>query len=140
MPLNTISFKSTANVAGLGGSSTSPGDLSVFLKYVLYKKEASLISTGLQVTAPTGPGAFGGSKYYSYFRDTQIQPFVGYLFTRDRFYFQGFTSINVPTMSQDVTLLFNDLSIGYYAYPGERPQQTRDRDRPDGRSCTSTRR
>jgi len=117
VPLNTISFKSTANVAGLGGSSTSAGDLSIFLKYVLYNnKQGSLISTGLQVTAPTGPGSFGGSKYYSYFRDTNIQPFVGYLWTRDRFYFQGFSSIAVPTTSQDVTLLFNDVSIGYYAY------------------------
>jgi hypothetical protein len=123
VPLNTISFKSTANVAGLGGSSTAPGDLSVFLKYVLYQQQGTLFSTGLQVTAPTGPGAFGGAKYYSYFRDTQIQPFVGYLFARDRFYFQGFSSINVPTMSQDVTLWFNDLSIGYYVYRANDPNR-----------------
>jgi hypothetical protein len=116
MPLNTISFKSTASLPGLGGSSTAPGDLSVFFKYVLYKQQNSLISTGLQVTAPTGPGSFGGAKYYSYFRDTQIQPFVGYLYQKDRFYLQGFTSINVPTTSQDVTLLFNDVGMGYYAY------------------------
>ena len=35
VPLNTISFKS--DVAGLGGSSTAPGDLSVFLKYAFYR-------------------------------------------------------------------------------------------------------
>ena len=117
MPLNTISLKSTANVKGLGGSSTAAGDLSVFLKYALYSNDqGDLISMGLQVTAPTGPGAFGGNKFYSYFRDTQIQPFVGAIFARGRFYAQGFSSINVPTMSQDVTLLFNDLGIGYYAY------------------------
>ena len=114
VPLNTISFKS--DVAGLGGSSTAPGDLSVFLKYAFYRNRGTLFSTGLQVTAPTGPGAFGGAKYYSYFRDAQIQPFVGYLFRRDRFYAQGFTSINVPTQSQDVTLFFEDVAIGYYAY------------------------
>ena len=116
VPLNTISLNSSASVPGLGGSSTAPGDLSIFLKYVLYQQGGKLFSAGLQVTAPTGPGAFGGNKYYSYFRDTQIQPFIGYLFTRDRFYFQGFSSINVPTMSQDVTLMFNDVSIGYYVY------------------------
>ena len=121
VPLNTISLHSAANVPGLGGTSTAPGDLSVFLKYILYQRQNFLISSGLQVTAPTGPGAFGGNKYYSYFRDTQIQPFVGYLFTRDRFYLQGFTSINVPTTSQDVTLLFNDVSIGYYAYRSTDP-------------------
>lgn len=121
VPLNTISFRSS--VQGLGGSSTAPGDLSIFLKYVLYNQGGNLVSTGLQVTAPTGPGAFGGSKYYSYFRDTQIQPFVGYLFTRDRFYLQGFSSISVPTTSQDVTMLFNDISIGYYVYRAADPNR-----------------
>ena len=116
MPLNTISFKSTANVAGLGGASTAPGDLSLFVKSILWKQENSLISSGLQVTVPSGPGSFGGAKYYSYFRDTQIQPFVGALTQRDRWYLQGFSSINVPTTSQDVTLWFNDVSLGYYAY------------------------
>ncbi len=116
VPLNTISLNSSANVAGLGGTSTAPGDLSVFLKFILHQQQGFLLSGGLQVTAPTGPGAFGGNKYYSYFRDTQIQPFIGYLFTKDRFYFQGFSSINVPSTSQDVTLLFTDMSIGYYVY------------------------
>ena len=123
MPLNTISLKSTANVAGLGGSSTAPGDLSLFFKYALYRDDQNLISTGLQVQAPTGPGAFGGNKYYSYFRDTQLQPFVGYLFRRDRFYMQGFFAVNVPTMSQDVTLMFNDFSIGYYVYRPDDPNK-----------------
>ncbi|WP_435009989.1 hypothetical protein P12x_001208 [Tundrisphaera lichenicola] len=124
VPLNTISLKSTADVKGLGGTSTAPGDLSIFAKYALYSDDqGNLISAGLQVTAPTGPGAFGGNKFYSYFRDTQIQPFVGFIFARDRFYAQGFSSINVPTMSQDVTLLFNDIGIGYYAYRSNEPNK-----------------
>ena len=108
IPLNTISLNSAANIQGLGGTSTATGDLSIFLKSVLYRQGNNLISTGLQVSPPTGPCAFGGKKYYSYFRDTQIQPFVGYLFRRDRFYVQGFSSVNVPTTSRDVTLLFTD--------------------------------
>ncbi len=117
MPLNTITLKSTANVPGLGGTSTAPGDLSVFVKYLLWDdRKGNLISAGLQVTPPTGPGAFGGRKYYSFYRDTQIQPFIGYIFTRDRFFIQGFSAIDVPTQSQDVTLLFNDVAVGYYAY------------------------
>jgi hypothetical protein len=124
VPLNTIHLNSNApNSPGLGGTSTAPGDLSIFLKYILLQRENYLFSGGLQVTAPTGPGAFGGNKYYSYFRDTQIQPFVGYLFGRDRFYLQGFFSVNVPTMSQDVTLLFNDVSIGYYVYRPSDPNK-----------------
>jgi hypothetical protein len=117
IPLNTISLKSTANVAGLGGTSTATGDLSIFMKYVLYRNDrGGLITTGIQVTPPTGPGAFGGNKYYSYFRDTQIQPFIGYIFSKNRFFLQGFSSINVPTDSRDATLLFTDVAIGYYAY------------------------
>jgi hypothetical protein len=116
LPMNTIHLNSSASIPGLGGTSTAMGDLSIFMKYILYQEKNCLFSTGLQVTAPTGPGGFGGNKYYSYYRDTQIQPFIGYLFTRDRFYLQGFSSVNVPTTSQDVTLMFNDLAIGYYVY------------------------
>jgi hypothetical protein len=124
LPLNTISLKNTANVQGLPTNSTAMGDLSIFLKYALYTDErGNLISGGLQVTAPTGPGAFGGNKYYSYFRDTQIQPFVGFIFARDRFYVQGFSSVNVPTMSQDVTLYFNDIGVGYYVYRADDPRR-----------------
>ncbi len=123
VPLNTISLKSTANIAGLGGSHTAPGDLSLFTKYLFYQDERFLLSTGLQVQVPSGPGAFAGNKYYSYFRDTQIQPFVGYLFRKDRFYAQGFFSVNVPTTSQDVTLMFNDISLGYYLYRSNDPSK-----------------
>jgi len=124
VPLNTITLKSAADVPGLGGTSTAPGDLSIFLKYAVYDDErGNLISLGLQVTAPTGPGAFGGSKYYSYFRDTQIQPFIGYIFARDRFYVQGFSAIDVPTQSRDVTLLFTDVSVGYYVYRAAEPDR-----------------
>ena len=122
-PLNTIHLNSSASIPGVGGPSTAMGDLSIFLKYILCQRENVLFTTGLQVTPPTGPGGFGGNKYYSYFRDTQIQPFIGYLFKRDRFYLQGFSSVNVPTMSQDVTLMFNDVSIGYYVYRPSDPNK-----------------
>ena len=122
MPLDTISQTPTTNnpiARSLAGSKTAVGDLSIIGKYALYDSGRNFFSLGLQVTAPTGPGGFAGNKYYSYFRDTEIQPFVGYIFTRDRFYLQGFSAINVPTNSQDVTLLFNDLSLGYFAYRSE---------------------
>jgi hypothetical protein len=123
VPLNTISFRSTdPNLRG--GSSTAPGDMSIFTKYALYSDDrGNLISLGLQVTVPSGPGGFGGNKRYSYFRDTQIQPFLGFIFARDRFYLQGFSSVNVPTMSQDVTLYFNDLAMGYFVYRADDPNR-----------------
>ncbi len=120
VPLNTFTLKST--VPGVGGSTTSLGDLSIFTKYALYSDDrGNLVSIGVQVTPPTGPGAFAGNRAYQNFRDTQIQPFVGYIFARDRFFVQGFSSVNVPTTARDVTLLFNDLAIGYYVYRAEDP-------------------
>ncbi|WP_435018691.1 hypothetical protein TA3x_000676 [Tundrisphaera sp. TA3] len=119
LPLDTISQNvrpGNPQYAGLGGSKTALGDLSIIGKYAIYDTGRTFFSLGLQVTAPTGPGGFAGNKYYSYFRDTQIQPFVGYVFARDRFFIQGFSAIAVPTMSQDVTMLFNDVALGVYAY------------------------
>src|SRR5262249_11714654 len=40
-----------------------------------------------------------------------------------RFYAQGFSSIVVPTDSRDVTLLLNDVGLGYFLY------RSNDRDR-----------
>src|SRR5262249_4078442 len=40
------------------------------------------------------------------------------MFTADRLFLHGFTSIGVPTDSRDVTLLFNDVGVGYWMYSG----------------------
>ena len=123
VPLNTISADSS--VRGLGGTFTSAGNLSFFTKYVLWKSDenfSNLVSTGLAVTVPNGPTAFAGAPYSGGFRDVQIQPFVGYFFSRDRWYFQGFEAVDVPTDARDVTMLYNDLGIGYFAYRNVDPR------------------
>src|SRR5262249_41978556 len=43
---------------------------------------------------------------------------VGYLWSPGQFYLEGFSSVAVPTDSRDVTLLFNDIGIGYVLYRG----------------------
>jgi hypothetical protein len=48
--------------------------------------------------------------------DTTVQPFVGYLWRRGRFYLHGFAALDVPTSARDVTMVYNDVGIGYYAY------------------------
>jgi hypothetical protein len=92
------------------------GDVTVVLKYAFLNDRAAgnALSAGLAVTVPTGPGIPlpDGGKLHS----TLLQPWGGYLWNFDRFYVEGFTSLVVPTDSRDVTLLCNDVSVGYQLY------------------------
>ncbi len=142
--INTLSANSLT--PGLGGTSTSMGDLDIFMKYVLWENLQSaqptisnrfasgptfastqanggLVSTGLAVRTPTGPGNFAGASFSRSFRNTALQPFVGYYWSQGRFYFQGFESIDVPLDQRDVTMLFNDVGIGYYLYRSQNLNQ-----------------
>ena len=103
---------------GLGGSSTAVGDLSVILKYAPWRdrESGSLVSVGLAVTAPTGPNSFAGSPEAAPLLSTTLQPYVGYLGNFSDFYLHGFSSIDVPTDLRDVTILYNDVGIGYHLY------------------------
>jgi hypothetical protein len=112
LPLNTLSAGST--VAGLGGTDTDVGDLTAILKYAFWRNPGAgnLLSAGLAVTAPTGPGHFAGSAIPTT-HETVLEPFVGYLWTGNGWFVHGFTGIDVPTDSRDVTNLFNSIGIGY---------------------------
>src|SRR5436309_2389723 len=74
LPLDTYNAANT--VPWLDGTSTDIGDLSVIFKYVLWRdeEEGHLISAGLAVTPPTGPGSFAGSNYIKGFHNTGLQP------------------------------------------------------------------
>jgi hypothetical protein len=117
LPLNTLSAQS--DVPGLGGSSTALGDLTVFLKVALYRdfERGKLLSAGLAVTAPNGPGALAGSKVGNSLHAAALQPFLGYIhgLGRDGF-IQGFSGVNVPTDPGVVTMMYNDLGVGYFLY------------------------
>jgi hypothetical protein len=121
LPLNTYNAANT--VPGLDGTSTDIGDLSIIFKYVAWKDDDTgrLVSAGLAVTPPTGPGSFAGAGYTKVFHTTGLQPFCGWIWTAGKFYVQGFTAVDAPTDLNDVVLLSNDLAIGYYVYqkPGE---------------------
>jgi hypothetical protein len=134
--INTLSANSP--VRGLGGTSSAVGDLTVFSKLVLWQRwdnpaataplgpvaapyfsgvaNGGLISGGLAVTMPTGSGAFAGAPASDSFRNTQLQPFLGYFWTRGNLYLHGFESINVPLDARDVTMLFTDVGLGYFYY------------------------
>ena len=116
LPLDTLS--SASGIPGLGGSSTDVGDLTVVFKYALWqdRQAGDVFSAGLAVTAPTGPRSFAGSDTLTTFHDTTLQPFIGYLWRAGALYVHGFTAVDVPTDTNDVTMLYNDLGVGYYLY------------------------
>jgi hypothetical protein len=120
LPLNT--YNADSSLTNLGQASTDVGDLSVILKYALYRdpEQDNYFTAGLAVTAPTGPGSFAGVGNTEKVHATTLQPFVGWLWNGGDWYFQGFSAIDVPT-SADVTLLFNDVGVGYYLYRNPNP-------------------
>ena len=117
-PIDTVSANSTltGKFAKLAGTSTSPGDLTFFGKYVFVRDPASgsLVSGGLAITTPNGPASFAGAKYLANLHSTAIQPFVGYIWSRDRFYLHGFTAIDTPASLQIATMVYNDVGVGYF--------------------------
>ncbi len=112
LPLNSLS--ATSDTPGQGGSDTDVGDLTAILKYAFWQDpdSGSLFSTGLAVTAPTGPSHFAGSRV-PITHETALQPFVGYIWRADRWFVHGFTGIDVPTSSKAVTNLYNSVGVGY---------------------------
>ena len=131
VPQNTVTATQTVSrsFGNFGGTSTAVGDLSLILKYILLedKKSGSLVSGGLAVSAPTGPGKFAGAPgFASITHTTTFQPYLGFIWNFDRLYLHGFTAIDVPANSKDVTLLYNDLGIGYFLRrdePGQEPRR-----------------
>ena len=126
MPINTVSANSTitGHFAKLAGTSTAVGDLSFFAKYVFLRDPASgsLVSGGLAISTPNGPANFAGAKYLASLDSTSIQPFVGYIWRRDRFYFHGFSAIDTPASIRLATMVYNDVGIGYFVLRSTDPQ------------------
>ncbi len=124
VPLDHITYDTTYH--GFGNQGTALDDLSVFWKQVLLRntETGSARSGGLDVRAPSGPGAFAGSPLFKTANPAVIQPFLGYFLSRDRWFFQGFSSIAVPTsVHSSSTLIFNDLCLGYYLYRAPEPER-----------------
>ena len=85
----------------------------MIFKYALIndRRTGDVLSTGMVITAPTGKSlvSFANPDIHPWL----LQPYLGYIYNMSDLYLQGFSSIAVPTDSRDVTLLFNDVGIGY---------------------------
>jgi hypothetical protein len=119
MPIDTITANPSTSQrsSNLGGTSTAVDDISIFAKYILLenRQTGNLLSGGLALSLPTGPGDFAGFKALaSPVNTTTFQPFLGYIVNAGRLYFQGFSIVDVPANSSSPTYLFNDFGIGYF--------------------------
>jgi hypothetical protein len=105
----------------LPGRDNDIGDVSLIFKYAFINDSTTgnVLSAGLMITAPTGPNTFGFDTLQNQtIHSTVIQPFISGKAVYGNFFLQGFSSIALPTDSRDVTYLFNDIGLGYYAYRG----------------------
>ena len=91
------------------------GDLTFIFKYLAWTNGPDAVTAGLAVTAPTGPAipTVAGDIH-----STILQPFVGARVQAGDVFALAFSSLAVPTDSRDVTILFNDLSVGYVMHVG----------------------
>ncbi len=105
-------------VEAAGLSTRDLGDITMIFKYAPWRDPATGYGTavGIAVTIPTGPDV---PTPIGDIHSTILQPFVGYQFGADRFLVYGFTSVAVPTDDHDVTLLFNDIGLGYRLWEGD---------------------
>jgi hypothetical protein len=122
LPLNTVTADSTGNQFNTP-TSTSLGNLALFGKYILEENKAtgSLISVGLALTPPTGPQRFAGAPYLYGLNNLYIQPFLGWIWRSGRFYAQGFSAFDFPAVTKDVTMMYNDVGMGYYLFQSGDP-------------------
>src|SRR5439155_26421533 len=105
---------------GLSGPSVDIGDLTVILKALLWedRDRGLLLSAGVAVTVPTGPDSFAGvPSVVGAFHNTLVQPYLGSLWSLNNLFVQGFSAIDIPTDSNDVTFMFDDIGIGYFLMP-----------------------
>jgi len=120
IPVDTLTI--TSGFPGLGGSHTSTGNFSSYLKFAVYDDGQNFFSVGLDLNFPTGPRTFAGYPSLLGINALTIQPFFGYIFQRDRLYVQGFNSIAVPTDQNLATLYYCDIGLGYYVYRSRDPR------------------
>jgi len=121
LPLNTLTVRSGLPI--LNGTHTDVGDLSIILRYALYRDDEldNWFTAGLAVTVPTGPDTLAGIDNGGVPHSTVLQPFVGFLWNYGDLYVQGFSALDIPTDTSDVTFFFNDLGLGYFLYRSEDP-------------------
>lgn len=115
LPLNTLTGSSTTIYVP---ASSALGNLDIFAKYILKQnvETGSVLTAGFQISPPTATGRFAGAPYLYGLNTTYLQPFIAYLWRQDRFFVQGFSGFIFPATNSDVSMMYNDISTGYFVY------------------------
>jgi hypothetical protein len=121
LPLNTLTADSNPIGAVSTPTSSALGNLDLFAKYILKQntQTGSLITAGFALTPQTATTRFAGAPYVQSLNTTYFQPFIAYLWRADRLYVQGFSGFDFPANNADVTLMYNDIGLGYFVYRDE---------------------
>jgi hypothetical protein len=115
LPLDNLTANSSGNVISTPTTSAL-GNLTVFSKYILAqnRQTGSLISASWAITPQTGTSRFAGAPYLFPLNSTYFQASIGYIYNYNKWYFQGFSGFSFPINPNDVTLIYNDVAVGYY--------------------------
>jgi len=95
------------------------GDLSLRAKFAWINdpQTGNVFSTGMIVTVPTGSGEniiLADDRPATH--STLYQPWAGFIYNLPNLYFQGFSSLVVPSDGRDPMIFFNSISAGYWLY------------------------
>ncbi len=113
----------------------SIGDLSIVLKFAWLndRQTGDILSSGVVVTVPTGTVnvqlADGSVAPHA----ALIQPWGGFIYNLKQVFFQGFSSVTLPTDQRDPTLWLNTLAAGCWLYK-KRRRGVLELDRAGGRT------
>ena len=121
-PIDTVTADSTDKLVSTP-TRTDVGNMSIYAKYILEQnvQTGSLTSVGLAITTPTGPKRFADAPYLFGIRTVYIQPFFGYIYNVGNWYIQGFEAFDFPSNYNDVTMMYNDIGVGYYLIRNKDP-------------------
>jgi hypothetical protein len=100
----------------LGVNDSQVGDLSMILKlaWINDRSTGNVLSSGIVATAPTGKTftAATGERINPWL----FQPFIGYIWNvGDDLFVHGFTSVEFPSESRDLTIAFTSIGVGFWA-------------------------
>ncbi|MEZ6122931.1 MAG: hypothetical protein R3C49_07115 [Planctomycetaceae bacterium] len=127
-----------ANGQLLGASNTEFGNAVVSYKELLYQNQNFALSAGLALQLPTADDFVIQNSLFRITRSAEsvnLMPFLGTLYTKDRFFLQTFTQLSFDTNGetvkaenvrdggsaiigrlQEAPLIFGDISTGYWFY------------------------
>lgn len=109
-------FQDTNGLLNLDGF----GDIVLNGKYAWLndRTRGNVVSSGMSLVVPSGRAfRFPGGPTM---RDEVFLPWLGGVFSRPRYYVQGFSSSAIPTDFRDFAIYFNDVSAGYWLIRNDR--------------------